>query len=82
LNDSIENLIKKDTAIKNSIHEFFLACSVCHSSFVEEKESGLQYQSSSPDEIALIVGASYANYVFSKRTASSIEVKISSGSIR
>jgi phospholipid-transporting ATPase len=60
---------------KKSLLEFFFVCSVCHSGIVEkDPESGYKYSSSSPDEIALIVGAKNMGFTFINRTADTIEV--------
>jgi phospholipid-transporting ATPase len=60
---------------KVKLNEFFTCIAVCHSAYVEEKDKGeLIYQSSSPDEIALLLGASQMGFTFSKRSTSSIEI--------
>jgi phospholipid-transporting ATPase len=60
---------------KKSLMEFFLVCSVCHSGIVEkDSETEYKYSSSSPDEIALILGAKNMGFTFINRTSETIEV--------
>jgi phospholipid-translocating ATPase len=59
---------------KEKINNFFICMSLCHSAYVEQNEKGLVYQSSSPDEIALLMGASKMGYIFKQKTSSSIEI--------
>lgn len=60
---------------KRVIEEFFTCCSVCHSAYVEMKKEERIFQSSSPDEVALIQGADQMGFEFMKRTSESIEIK-------
>jgi phospholipid-transporting ATPase len=59
---------------KIKLNDFFTCIAVCNSAYVEDKPSGeFVYQSSSPDEIALLLGAAQMGYIFSKRSSSSTE---------
>jgi phospholipid-transporting ATPase len=63
-----------NTEDKIKLNDFFTCIAVCHSAYVEEKpKNEVVYQSSSPDEIALLLGASQMGYKFSKRSSSSTE---------
>jgi phospholipid-translocating P-type ATPase (flippase) len=72
-NTHVNNFISED---KKNLMEFFLVCSVCHSGNVDKDlEGNLKYSSSSPDEIALIQGASNMGFTFTNRTSDTIEVQ-------
>jgi phospholipid-transporting ATPase len=58
---------------KQKLNEFFTVCSVCHSAYVADKEDGAVFQSSSPDEVALLQGAAQMGFAFHKRTSETIE---------
>lgn len=50
---------------KRKIDDYFTLLSLCHSVFPEQTESaGINYQGSSPDDIALVKGAAQFGYVF------------------
>ncbi|KAL1918098.1 uncharacterized protein VTP21DRAFT_3364 [Calcarisporiella thermophila] len=75
-----EHLQSHPTA--NVIHEFFTLLSTCHTVIPERKEdektgqSEIVYQASSPDEGALVKGASILNYTFTTRRPNSITVSL------
>jgi phospholipid-translocating P-type ATPase (flippase) len=72
MSDEINSDFKKD---KEMLKMFFTICCVCHSAFIEEKSDHIKvYQSSSPDEIALLEGAKQYGYQFSKKTSDSISI--------
>lgn len=50
-----------------NISHYLLCLALCHTAFTEEKESGIIYQASSPDEMALINAARYYKHIFLKR---------------
>lgn len=58
---------------KEGFIDFFRVCSVCHSAYVEDKEGVKSYQSSSPDEVALLEGAAQIGFEFVKKTSDTIE---------
>jgi magnesium-transporting ATPase (P-type) len=65
----------KDSESKN-IQEFFRALAVCHSCVAEKnKEGNLDYASASPDELALVKGASEMGFVFVNKTSKSIIIE-------
>ena len=63
---------------KNKLIQFLSVLSLCHSSIAEkcsgENFAKYKYSSSSPDEVALISGASKMGFVFINRTTNTIEV--------
>lgn len=64
------------------IHEFFEHLALCHTVVIDSKrdhienKAKLAYQASSPDELALVEGASRMGYRFTKRTSNSISFSI------
>jgi magnesium-transporting ATPase (P-type) len=68
------------------LKDFFTMLAVCHTCMVEkEKKSkdpavsnddGLKYSASSPDELALVMGAKDVGIVFHKRTSSTISIML------
>ena len=58
------------------ITDFWTVCSVCHSAYVENKNGVDVFQSSSPDEVALILGAKDMGFTLKKKTTSTIEINI------
>ena len=46
------------------LQSFMEILAVCHTIIVEEKDGQLQYNASSPDELALVNAAKYFNYTF------------------
>ena len=55
-----------------SVYDFFTICAVCHEAYIEEKEGKFLVQSSSPDEVALIQGASQVGFNFLEKSSGSI----------
>ncbi len=64
----------EDNDIQIDIKNFFRVCTLCHSSIAEKNNNDYKYSSSSPDEIALLNGASNMGYIFTNRTTDTIEV--------
>lgn len=68
------------------MRDFFSMLAVCHTVMVEkdmkvkdpsmDEDNLLKYSASSPDELALVMGAQEVGIVFHKRTASTISIKI------
>lgn len=69
----IENL-RKGHKTANEIREFLILLSVCHTVIPEQLEDRLVYHAASPDERALVYGASNLGYVFHTRTPSFVEI--------
>lgn len=65
----------EDNLDKAAIEEYFQLLAICHSAYVEEKKGQQVYQSSSPDEVALVLGAEGMGYKFMKKTMSTIEIQ-------
>lgn len=81
LKNLIDNLNENDYNIDNIYNHYFLNLALCHSIIIENKrskeiqdnkqnETRLNYQSSSPDELALVNAARYFDYIFSERDSS------------
>uniref|UniRef100_F6ZHQ8 Phospholipid-transporting ATPase n=1 Tax=Ciona intestinalis TaxID=7719 RepID=F6ZHQ8_CIOIN len=69
----VENLQTKYVQ-SNYVHEFTTMMSVCHT-VVPEKEGNFRYQSSSPDENAIVKAARNLGYVFCVRTPTHVVVR-------
>lgn len=68
--------IKTKDYQSTSIQEFFRALAVCHSCVAEKnKEGSLDYASASPDELALVKGASDMGFVFVNKTSKFIVIE-------
>eukprot|EP01118_Nematostelium_gracile_P015526 TRINITY_DN6244_c0_g1_i1.p1 TRINITY_DN6244_c0_g1~~TRINITY_DN6244_c0_g1_i1.p1 ORF type:complete len:711 (+),score=165.59 TRINITY_DN6244_c0_g1_i1:183-2135(+) len=76
-----QNLIKQ-LQQSDSLHHFFRVLSVCHAALpehIQTQKDGTQkdtinYQSSSPDEVALLNGAALCGFVMKERDSDSITV--------
>ncbi|CAG8467752.1 4457_t:CDS:10 [Acaulospora colombiana] len=69
----------KNHPTKNVINEFLTLLSVCHTVIPERTEdnpSNIVYQSSSPDEGALVKGAVTLDYVFTTRRPKSVNIRV------
>lgn len=66
---------KEQSSRKQSIHDFFTNLSLCHSVFPEATDKGIIYQGSSPDDIALVQGASQLGYVFESKDFTKLALK-------
>lgn len=78
-NDSIENLVM--TNFKDREHfkleYFFKFLAVCNSVFTTKDQDGeVVYEASSPDELALLQGASKAGVVLSDKTQGNVHIRI------
>ena len=70
---SAANEIRNDTSEAPFIENFFRSLSLCHSCVAEKlKDDKLNYASSSPDEIALVNGASDMGFIFVEKTSKNI----------
>lgn len=70
--ESIKNALKEEGTLSgvydNPVHNFFLALSICHSVQIHIDAKGVKrFQASSPDELALVNGASDVGMVFDSR---------------
>jgi phospholipid-translocating P-type ATPase (flippase) len=59
-----------------NVYDFFTICTVCHEAYVEEIKGKQVVQSSSPDEVALILGAKQVGFDFVKKTPGVLETRI------
>lgn len=76
--DSFEKLTQalKENNSSEKAQEFFLCLCLCNSVFITyEKNGKLTYQSTSPDELALIEASKLAGYVFSERSEGKVYLK-------
>ena len=60
---------------KEKINNFFTNLSLCHSVFPETTDKGIDYQGSSPDDIALVKGAAQFGYTFDSKDFNKITIK-------
>ncbi|KAJ2887653.1 aminophospholipid translocase, partial [Coemansia asiatica] len=60
------------------LFEFFQLLATCHTVIPEQRpgDAAIEYQASSPDEAALVKGASLADFVFTTRKPRSINVQV------
>ncbi|KAJ1816443.1 aminophospholipid translocase, partial [Coemansia sp. RSA 2598] len=60
------------------LFEFFQLLATCHTVIPEQRpgDTAIEYQASSPDEAALVKGASLADFVFTTRKPRSINVQV------
>jgi len=72
----IENL-NSGHKTANEIREFLILLSVCHTVIpeVSSVEDGYIYHAASPDERALVYGASRLGYIFETRTPNYVQIK-------
>ena len=59
--------------------EFILGMALCHTALPEVKEDGIDFQASSPDEVALVRAAQEMGYLLINRSSQKIELLIGSG---
>jgi phospholipid-transporting ATPase len=70
----IENL-KNGHKSANEIREFLILLSVCHTVIPEVSDDGYLYHAASPDERALVYGASRLGYIFQTRTPNYVQIR-------
>ncbi|KAM7195758.1 hypothetical protein V8F20_007328 [Naviculisporaceae sp. PSN 640] len=59
--------------------QYILAMALCHSCLPEIKEGKLEYQSASPDELALVRAAQELGFVVIQRSSQTVTLRISNG---
>lgn len=71
------NLFKDllDKELNEGISNFFMHLAVCHTILVEYENMKIKYNSSSPDELALVMGAKYCGFEFIGSEDNYIKVK-------
>ena len=57
------------------ILDFYTNINVCHSVFPETTDKGIEYQGASPDDIALVKGASQLGFVFESKDFNKLIIK-------
>uniref|UniRef100_A0A914D410 Uncharacterized protein n=1 Tax=Acrobeloides nanus TaxID=290746 RepID=A0A914D410_9BILA len=69
LNDTIKGVPE--------VHEFWRLLSICHTVMPERKNgnSQIEYQSQSPDDVALVTAARNSGFVFKARTPNSVTIE-------
>ena len=73
----IKNLMEnpKENSQGAALREFFTFLAVCHTSMVEKGKDGTyKYSASSPDELALVLGAKEVGIQYIERTSTSIVI--------
>ncbi|KAL1870202.1 drs2 neo1 protein [Diaporthe australafricana] len=59
--------------------QYILAMALCHSCLPEFKDGEIEYQASSPDELALVQAAQQLGYTVVQRSSQQITLRVSSG---
>lgn len=59
--------------------QYILAMALCHTCLPEFREGGIEYQASSPDELALVEAAQQLGYTVVQRSSQQITLRVSSG---
>lgn len=73
ISKSIENMGRNNEGA--NLKEFFTHLAVCHTAMVEKEKSGeLKYSASSPDELALVMGAQDMGIHFIEKSSTSIVI--------
>jgi phospholipid-transporting ATPase len=67
-----------DNKHRRYIKDFFLLLAVCHTVMpeIDPKTGKMKYQASSPDELALVLGAAKMGFKFLERTSSNITIEV------
>ena len=73
-----DNSALKNTTLHLELKEFFLQLSMCHSVFASGSKT-IEYQSSSPDELALVEASASVGYRFTDRSEKTIQVETPQG---
>jgi magnesium-transporting ATPase (P-type) len=72
--------MKNGGALGNGLRDFFTMLAVCHTVMVEKgKGDDYKYSASSPDELALVMGAKEVGILYNRRTASTIGIRVQTG---
>ena len=59
--------------------QYILAMALCHSCLPEMKEGKLEFQSASPDELALVKAAQELGFIVIQRSSQTVTIRISNG---
>ncbi|KAJ2220146.1 aminophospholipid translocase, partial [Coemansia sp. RSA 485] len=74
----LRDQLRENVPRSAQLFEFFQLLATCHTVIPEQRpgETAIEYQASSPDEAALVKGASLADFVFTTRKPRSIAVQV------
>lgn len=76
-NDLIEYIRSRpNSTFARKAVQYILAMALCHSCLPETRDGEIQYQSSSPDELALVKAAQELGYIVTQRTSQQITLEI------
>ncbi|KAF2212436.1 hypothetical protein CERZMDRAFT_121244 [Cercospora zeae-maydis SCOH1-5] len=75
-------LISNDphSSMARKAKEFILGMALCHKALPEEKGTGIEFQASSPDEVALVRAAQELGHLLVNRSSQRIELLVGTGS--
>ncbi|KAI8954416.1 hypothetical protein F4801DRAFT_533123 [Xylaria longipes] len=72
--------LRPSSHFANRAKDYILCLALCHTCLPEVKDGQLEYQSSSPDELALVQAASELGYIVTHRSSQSVTLRVSSES--
>ncbi|KAG8160657.1 hypothetical protein KVR01_008921 [Diaporthe batatas] len=70
---------RPNSAFARKATQYLLAMALCHTCLPEFREDGIEFQASSPDELALVQAAQQLGYTVVQRSSQQITLKVSSG---
>ena len=68
--------LRPNSAFSRKAREYLLAVALCHTCLPEVKDGKMDFQASSPDELALVRAARELGYVVKQRTAQTITLQV------
>ncbi|KHN99959.1 P-type ATPase [Metarhizium album ARSEF 1941] len=68
--------VRPNSAFSRKAREYLLAIALCHTCLPEVKDGKMDFQASSPDELALVRAAYELGYRITRRTAKSITLQV------
>lgn len=71
--------LRPNSSFSRRATQYILAMALCHSCLPEIKEGRLEYQSASPDELALVRAAQDLGFIVIQRSSQTVTLRISSG---
>ncbi|KFA49144.1 hypothetical protein S40293_06163 [Stachybotrys chartarum IBT 40293] len=76
--DLLEHIrLRPDSEFSKKAKEYILAMALCHTCLPENRNGQIEYQASSPDELALVRAAQELGYVVVQRTPQAITLQVS-----
>lgn len=68
--------MRPHSAFSRKAREYLLAVAICHTCLPETKDGRVEFQASSPDELALVRAAQELGYLVTQRTARSMTLQV------